>query len=161
MTNALVKLVKSTGKKVYFLVGHNERPIAGESEEEAFASAAESYGRAAAALTNETYAVESLLLTSLGAVPADASAGGIAGPTRPYLPHELAALDAGLGALFFGLFDHAPAVARCFGVPPDREPIGTIALGWPAPDAASSASAGRSADRARRPLADLVHRGRW
>ena len=94
VTNALVKLVKSTGKKVYFLVGHNERPIAGEAEEEAFAAAAESYGRAAAALTNETYAVESLLLTSLEAVPDDASAVVIAGPTRPYLPHEIEALDA-------------------------------------------------------------------
>ena len=73
VTNALVKLVKSTGKKVYFLVGHNERPIAGDEEGEAFARAAESYGRAAAALANETYAVESLLLTSLEAVPDDAS----------------------------------------------------------------------------------------
>ncbi len=94
VTNALVKLVKSTGKKVYFLVGHNERPIAGESEEDAFAASAESYGRAAAALANETYTVESLLLTSLEAVPEDASAVVIAGPTRPYLPHELAALEA-------------------------------------------------------------------
>ncbi|MEM9174633.1 MAG: DUF4350 domain-containing protein [Myxococcota bacterium] len=94
VTNALVKLVRSAGKKVYFLVGHNERPIAGEAEGETFAVAAESYGRAAAALANETYAVESLLLTSLDAVPDDASAVVAAGPTRPYLPHELAALEA-------------------------------------------------------------------
>ena len=123
VTNALVKLVKSTGKKVYFLVGHNERPIAGDEEGEAFARAAESYGRAAAALANETYAVESLLLTSLEAVPDDASTVVIAGPTRPYLPHELAALEAYVargGGLFVAIDPRAQTnlytLAEAWGV---------------------------------------------
>jgi len=93
VTNALMKLVKSTGKKVYFLTGHNERTITGPTEG-AFDVDPESYGRAAAALVNETYAVEPLMLATMESVPADASAVVVAGPTRPFLPHELAALEA-------------------------------------------------------------------
>ena len=107
ITNALVKLVKSTGKKVYFLVGHNERgitPLPGE--EGTFAAGPESFGRAADALVNETYAVEPLLLASAEDVPADASAVIVAGPTRPLLEGELAALRRyveGGGGLFVAL----------------------------------------------------------
>ena len=107
ITNALVKLVKSTGKKVYFLVGHNERgitPLPGE--EGTFAGGPESFGRAADALVNETYAVEPLLLASMEDVPADASAVIVAGPTRPLLDGELAALRRyveGGGGLFVAL----------------------------------------------------------
>lgn len=94
VTNALLKLVKSTGKKVYFLTGHNEREIVPEpGGEAASASGPESYGRAADALVNETYAVEPLLLVSLPDVPADASVLVIPGPTRPLLANELAALE--------------------------------------------------------------------
>ena len=107
ITNALVKLVKSTGKKVYFLVGHNERgitPLPGE--EGTFAGGPESFGRAADALVNETYAVEPLLLASMEDVPADASAVIVAGPTRPLLDGELAALRRyveGGGGLFVAI----------------------------------------------------------
>ena len=102
-----MKLVKSTGKKVYFLVGHNERgitPLPGE--EGTFAGGPESFGRAADALVNETYAVEPLLLASMEAVPADASAVIVAGPTRPLLEGELAALRRyveGGGGLFVAI----------------------------------------------------------
>ena len=69
----------------------------------------------------------------------------------------LAAEDRGLGALFFGLFDHENDVARVFGVPPDRRALGAIAIGHPAPEQRSSQSA-----RRRRPsLGDVTHRGRW
>lgn len=57
----------------------------------------------------------------------------------------LAAVDAGLGACFFGLFDHERAVLDALGVPADRRGVGTVALGWPAPD-----EPGRSAARPRR-----------
>ena len=70
---------------------------------------------------------------------------------------QYAAIDAGLGVLFFGMFDHAAAVAEALGVPSDRQPIGTIAMGWPA----DTDEAGRSASRPRRALDDVVHRGRW
>ncbi len=93
VTNALMKLLKSTGKKVYFLTGHNERTVTGATEG-TFDEGPESYGRAAAALVNETYAVEPFLLATMESVPADASAVVVSGPTRPFLPHELAALEA-------------------------------------------------------------------
>lgn len=69
----------------------------------------------------------------------------------------LAAEDRGLGALFFGLFEHEAAVMEHFGVPADRRPIGTIALGR----AGANDRASRSSTRARQPLDDVLHVGRW
>jgi nitroreductase len=75
---------------------------------------------------------------------------------------QYAAIDEGLGVLFFGMFDHAAAVAEALGVPADRLPVGTLALGWPDDSAeAESGSTGRSATRPRRPLDEIVHRSRW
>src|SRR5262245_24202704 len=67
----------------------------------------------------------------------------------------LTAVDLGLGALFFGVRDPG-ALRGAFGVPPDRDPIGAIALGYAAPDRPSS-----SLRRGRRPLEEVVHRGGW
>lgn len=69
----------------------------------------------------------------------------------------LGAVDRGLGALFFGLFDHEPAVRAHFGIPDPVRPIGAVALGWPAPDQRAS----RSVARGRPPHDEVVHRGRW
>jgi len=75
---------------------------------------------------------------------------------------QYAAIDAGLGVLFFGMFDHGPAVAAALGVPEDRLPVGTLAMGWPHEDSGSAGQrSGRSAGRPRRPLEEVVHRGRW
>lgn len=94
VTNALLKLVNSTGKKVYFLSGHNERTIESEQGAEGrYAIGPDSYGSAATALENETYEVGSLLLARLPDVPSDASAVVIPGPTRPLLQGELAAIE--------------------------------------------------------------------
>jgi nitroreductase len=68
----------------------------------------------------------------------------------------LAAQDAGLGALFFGVFRGADRLLASLGVPDGHQLIGAIALGYPLAD-----EAGRSADRPRRSLADVVHRGGW
>ena len=68
----------------------------------------------------------------------------------------LGATSAGLGACFFGQFEHEAAVRDVFGVPEDRRAVGTVALGHPAP-----AEPGRSARRARPPLDEVVHRDRW
>ena len=68
----------------------------------------------------------------------------------------LGAVDAGLGALFYGLFDHEPAVLAALGVPAGWRALGAVALGWPAPD-----ERGRSAARPRPPLAAVIHRGGW
>ena len=59
----------------------------------------------------------------------------------------LTAVDEGLGALFFGIFERAGRTLRAaFGIPDDFHPIGAVALGWPAPDEPSP-----SLRRGRRP----------
>jgi nitroreductase len=68
----------------------------------------------------------------------------------------LGAIAVGLGACFFGLFDHEAAVRSALGVPDGWRALGTVALGHPAPD-----EPGRSAARGRRPLGDVLHRGGW
>ena len=70
----------------------------------------------------------------------------------------LGAVDAGLGACLFGQFEHEPAVAQAFGVPEGWRLVGTVALGHPDPDADRP---GRSADRPRPPLDEVMHRNRW
>lgn len=67
----------------------------------------------------------------------------------------LSAEAAGIGALFFGQFDHEAAVARLLGVPSPHRALGTLALGHPRPGGRNvSASAARE-----RPV--RVHRDRW
>ncbi|HEY3240523.1 MAG TPA: nitroreductase family protein [Acidimicrobiia bacterium] len=68
----------------------------------------------------------------------------------------LAAVDAGLGALFFGIFGGLLELRAAFGVPEEFTPIGAVALGHPAPDEPSPSLA-----RGRRPFEDTIHRGRW
>ena len=67
----------------------------------------------------------------------------------------LTAVDAGLGALFFGITD-AAAFRAAFNVPDGYEPIGAIAIGYRAPDRPSG-----SLKRGRRPQEAVVHRGGW
>jgi nitroreductase len=69
----------------------------------------------------------------------------------------LGAQAKGLGALFFGIFAHTDAVRTAFAIPAGWWPVGTVALGRPAPLDRPSASAGR----ARPPLDAVRHRGRW
>jgi nitroreductase len=67
----------------------------------------------------------------------------------------LTAVDAGLGALFFGI-TNAAAFRAAFAVPAAYDPIGAIALGYPAPDRPSA-----SLKRGRRTRDSIVHRGGW
>ena len=89
LTGAIVKLSRQEQKKVYFVEGHNERPSRGEGAEEATG-----YAFVAEALANENYQVDTLLLASVAEVPADADVLIVAGPTRPFLEVEHAALEA-------------------------------------------------------------------
>jgi ABC-type uncharacterized transport system involved in gliding motility auxiliary subunit len=102
VTNAIVKLSRQSQKVVYFTVGHNERAIESEAGE-----ARDGYARAATALRNENYRVETLLLAAKGEVPEDAQAVVVAGATRPLLPEEHAALERYLarGGALFALVD--------------------------------------------------------
>ena len=90
---------------------------------------------------------------------------------------QFAAIEEGLGVLFFGMFEHADAIAGSLGVPASHEAIGVVAVGWPDRSAEAAGGAAASENRLRRPLfgtesapaaaggetADrpLVHRGRW
>ena len=70
----------------------------------------------------------------------------------------LTAVDLGLAACFFGVGGHEE-IARfraAFGVPEDRRPVGVVAVGRAAPDRRSP-----SLRRGRRPLTEVVHRGRF
>ena len=69
----------------------------------------------------------------------------------------LAAVDEGLGALFFGQFEREGAVKEALGIPVDRRPVGTIALGY----AADEQRASQSSRRPRRSFEEIVHRGGW
>ncbi|HEX8803053.1 MAG TPA: nitroreductase family protein [Acidimicrobiales bacterium] len=69
----------------------------------------------------------------------------------------LGAVDAGLGALFYGLFDHEEAALAALGVPDGWRAPGVVALGRPAGDDVP----GRSAGRPRPPLGEVLHRGGW
>jgi nitroreductase len=69
----------------------------------------------------------------------------------------LGAVDEGLGALFFGLRGDPSRLRDAFGIPAGWEPIGAVALGWPA----SEPGPVGSATRGRRPRPEIVHRGHW
>jgi nitroreductase len=70
----------------------------------------------------------------------------------------LTAVDAGLGALFFGVPPQKiEALRATFGVPAELHPIGTVAVGYPtARDRPSP-----SLKRGHRPPDEVVHRGHW
>lgn len=67
-------------------------------------------------------------------------------------------VDAGLGACFFGVPDGKLAAVRdAFAIPPEYKPVGAITVGHPA----EGGAAGSPTRRPRKPLAEVVHRGRW
>ena len=88
LTNAIVKLTRREQKTVYFMIGHDERPVEGEG-----ADGSEGLAFAKNALENENYLTHTLLLVSKGEVPGDADVVILAGPTRPLFPTEHKALD--------------------------------------------------------------------
>ncbi|MGI9093542.1 MAG: nitroreductase family protein [Mycobacteriales bacterium] len=69
----------------------------------------------------------------------------------------LTAVDEGLGACFFGIPPARIAPFRsAYGVPAEFTPIGTLAIGYRAPDRPSPSLA-----RGRRGVDEVVHHGRW
>jgi gliding motility-associatede transport system auxiliary component len=88
VTNAMVKLTRTGEKVVYFVTGHGEHAIEGQEGADR-----EGYARAAEALKNENYRVESLLLGNVKDVPDDADVVIVAGATRPLFDEELGVLD--------------------------------------------------------------------
>ena len=71
----------------------------------------------------------------------------------------LTAVDAGLGGCFFGIPVGKDAAVRAeFGIDPEFDPVGVIALGHRTDDTGNPGSPAR---RRRKPLEEIVHRGRW
>jgi nitroreductase len=69
------------------------------------------------------------------------------------------AVDEGLGACFFGIpVDKLGAVRETFAIDPAFDPVGVITLGHRVPD---TGNAGSPARRRRKPIDDVVRRGRW
>ena len=69
------------------------------------------------------------------------------------------AVDEGLGACFFGIpGERVDAFRTAFGVPGAFAPVGAVTVGHRVDDAGA---AGSPARRARRPVEEVVHRGRW
>ena len=68
----------------------------------------------------------------------------------------LTAVDAGLGAVFFGVPDQAKLRAT-FGIPDQYRAVGVVAVGY----AKTTDRPSPSLRRGHRPVADVVRRGRW
>jgi nitroreductase len=69
----------------------------------------------------------------------------------------LSAVDAGLGALFFGIFRGADELLAELGVPPEYHAVGAVAMGFPAPGEQSQPSL----KAGRKPAEDVVRWGHW
>ena len=69
----------------------------------------------------------------------------------------LAAHDAGLGALFFAVFNGEQQLRNRLGVPDHMQLLGAIACG----SAVRSSEKGRSAARPRMPIDEAIHQSRW
>lgn len=80
ITNALVRLVRSGKKKVYFVVGHGERGLDDIGRT--------GYSLINKALEDEGFAVAKLVLAQVDKVPDDASVVILAGPKKPLMELE-------------------------------------------------------------------------
>jgi ABC-type uncharacterized transport system involved in gliding motility auxiliary subunit len=90
-TSAILALEEGKPEKVYFTAGHGEHPSTDSQT-------AAGYGLVADLLKGENLTIGTLNLASSGAVPADAQAVIIAGPTVTFSPTEVQALDKYLAA---------------------------------------------------------------
>ena len=75
----------------------------------------------------------------------------------------LAAEDAGLGALFFAVFNGEKELRTRLCVPDALQLIGAIAIGWPleSDELNAKASASASANRTRRSADQIIHLNGW
>ena len=87
LTNAIIKVTRTTHKVVCMIDGHGEPDM--DSAQDAHGISSLKTG-----LTNENYEVKKVLLATLAAMPDDCSVVIVAGPQKPYTEHEMQALDA-------------------------------------------------------------------
>lgn len=98
LTNAILKVTRTTNKTVYFVTGHGEPSIT-DSERTG-------YSLAKQRLEDQNYTVKELALVRQGQIPAEAAVVIVAGPHTAFLEAELNALTAyvkGGGALLLML----------------------------------------------------------
>ena len=87
LTNALIKVLNPTKKKVYFLTGHGEKDTASQQNDRA------GYNAIAAALKLDNYEFDKLVLAQTNQVPADATMIVIAGPRTDLSESEVPLLE--------------------------------------------------------------------
>lgn len=90
LTNAIIQVAKGEKRKIYFLKGHGERPLADTGRD--------GYSEIKESLEAGRYAVHELNLLEQDKVPADAAILILAGPRSEFMPHETKAIDAYLQA---------------------------------------------------------------
>lgn len=72
------------------------------------------------------------------------------------------ATDAGLASCFIGVPpEREAAVRETFGIPEDFDPVGVVTIGHHPADPADRGAAGSPSRRRRKPVEEVVHRGRW
>lgn len=86
LTNAILKVTRSTKKSVYFVTGHGE-PLLTDNDRKGYALVKQ-------ALEEQNYIVQELVLARQPQVPDDAAAVVLAGPRQELLDPELEALSA-------------------------------------------------------------------
>lgn len=86
LTNAIIKLSRASRQTVCVLDGHGEPDIEDKQD-------ARGLAEAKSALENENYEVKKIFLATMEKVPEECNVVLVAGPERPFLPHELPALD--------------------------------------------------------------------
>jgi ABC-type uncharacterized transport system involved in gliding motility auxiliary subunit len=95
LTNGLIKVVQGKKSKVYFVIGHGEKPIDGSDRQ--------SYSAILTSLKSDNFEYDSLALAQQQSVPADATVVVVAGPETDLFPAEIDLLKkylAGGGKLF-------------------------------------------------------------
>jgi ABC-type uncharacterized transport system involved in gliding motility auxiliary subunit len=88
LTNALIKVLNPSKKKVYFLAGHGEKDTASQANDRA------GYNGIADALRRDNYEFDKLILAQTNEVPADATLLVEAGPRTDLLEQEVPILEA-------------------------------------------------------------------
>jgi nitroreductase len=72
------------------------------------------------------------------------------------------ATDHGLASCFIGIPpDKEAGVRTAFGIPGDFDPVGVVTIGHHPPDPEDTGAAGSPSRRRRKPVSEVVHRGRW
>ncbi len=110
ITNALLNVIKTKEKKVYFITGHGEKDID--------ATEVEGYSMMRDELISERYSVEKLSLLQAGKVPDDADLIIIAGPSYDFRQQEISLLEDALskGIPLFTLVDAMTVVSKLAGM---------------------------------------------